>query len=33
MKLKTVKDALTPLEDVFMLELNDPMGAETMDRV
>jgi len=33
MKLKTVRDALTPLDDVFMLEMHEKMGSATMDRL
>ena len=33
MKLKTANDALTTLDDVFMLDVNDKMGEQTMDRV
>ena len=33
MKLKTVRDAMTPIDQVFMLEVTDTMGERTMDRV
>ena len=33
MRTKTVHDAMTLLDDVFMLEISDIMGMKTMDRV
>ena len=33
MRDKTVKDAMTPLESVFMLDINDKLGNVTMDKV
>ena len=33
MRDKTVKDAMTPLESVFMLDINDTLGNVTMDKV
>ena len=33
MRDKTVKDAMTPLESVFMIKSNDTLGNVTMDKV
>lgn len=33
MKDKTVKDAMTPLESVFMLNYNDKIGHSNMEMV
>ncbi len=33
MRDKTVKDAMTPLESVYMMHSNDVLGNVTMDKV
>ena len=33
MRNKTVKDAMTPLESVFMLNIDDKIGHINMDKV
>ncbi len=33
MRDKTVRNAMTPLESVFMLDINDTLGNVTMDKV
>ena len=33
MRDKTVRNAMTPLESVFMLDINDTLGEVTMDKV
>ena len=33
MRDKTVGDCMTPLQSVFMLNITDCIGAETMDKV
>ena len=33
MRNKTVKDAMTPLESVFMLHIDDKIGHINMDKV